>query len=429
MQNHVKKYLKNKYSVEDRIIQIYDKAMEEISDKFCEIEDIKELNTIKILDAFQKEKVSESHFQATTGYGYGDIGRDGIDRIYSNIFHTESALVRPHFVNGTHAIYCAISGNLRPGDTLLAASGKPYDTLHNAIGIGKKSGIGSLKDYGIFYKEIPLRGDFSVDLERVLDILKEDKTIKMVHLQRSRGYSYRESLSIKMMEEVISFIKNIRRDVIVFVDNCYGEFVDTLEPTDLGADLIAGSLIKNPGGGISNSGGYIAGKDEFVEQASFRLTVPGIGGECGSNFGVMRNMYQGLFLSPLITMEALKSAILCSKMGELLGYETIPKSSTLRTDIVQAIKLGSPEKVIEFCRWIQYSSPVDSFLTCEPWDMPGYDDKVIMASGSFIQGSSIEASCDAPIREPYVAYYQGGLNFCQAKIGIILAYSKIGGLK
>ncbi len=422
---NLKEYLLEKYKIKDQIIQIYERAMEEIKDKFVEIENKKEINTVKVLDAFHKEKVSESHFQGTSGYGYGDLGRDGLDRIYASIFNTESAIVRPHFVNGTHAIFSAIFGNLRPNDTILAASGKPYDTLHNAIGIGKKTGIGSLKDYGIFYKEVPLNKDFRVNIEKVLDILKEDRTIKMVHLQRSRGYSFRESLSLVHIEEVIKKIKEINEDLIVFVDNCYGEFVDVIEPTDIGADLIAGSLIKNPGGGITTSGGYIAGKKELVEQAAYRLTVPGIGSECGSNFGIMRNMYQGLFLAPLITMEALKGSILCAKMGELLGYETIPKSSNYRSDIVQAIKLESPEKVIEFCKWIQYASPVDSYVTCEPWDMPGYDDKVIMASGSFIQGSSIELSCDAPIREPYVAYYQGGLIFNQTKVGIILAYNSI----
>lgn len=421
----MRKYLKEKYKVKDEIIHIYERAMDEIKESFFKIEDIKEANTIKILDAFQKERVSEAHFQNTSGYGYGDLGRDGLDRIYASIFNAESALVRPHFVNGTHAIFSAIFGNLRPGDTLLALSGKPYDTLHNAIGIGKRSGIGSLKDYGIDYKEIPLKEDFSMDIQKIEEVLREDKTIKMVHIQRSRGYSFRESLSISSIEKAIKNVKSIREDMIVFVDNCYGEFVNELEPTDVGADLVAGSLIKNPGGGITASGGYIAGKKEYVEQASFRLTVPGIGGECGSNFGVMRNMYQGLFLAPLITMEALKGSILCGKMGELLGYETLPNSLGFRSDIVQAIKLGSPEKVIEFCKWIQYASPVDSFVTCEPWDMPGYDDKVIMASGSFIQGSSIESSCDAPIREPYIVYYQGGLIFNQAKVGIILAYDKI----
>lgn len=425
MPYNLKKYLKEKYKVKDEIITIYEKAMDEIKDKFVEIEEVKESNTIKILDAFQNERVSEAHFQNTSGYGYGDLGRDGLDRIYANVFNTESALVRPHFVNGTHAIFSAIFGNLRPGDTLLAASGRPYDTLHNAIGIGKKTGIGSLKDYGIYYKEILLKEDFSIDIEKIEETLKEDKTIKMVHLQRSRGYSFRESLSISSMEKAINKIKAIDDNIIVFVDNCYGEFVNEIEPTDVGADLIAGSLIKNPGGGITTSGGYIAGKNPYVEQAAFRLTVPGIGSECGSNFGVMRNMYQGLFLAPLITMEALKGSILCAKMGELLGYETLPNSSTSRSDIVQAIKLRSPEKVIEFCKWIQYSSPVDSYVTCEPWDMPGYDDQVIMASGSFIQGSSIELSCDAPIRDPYIAYYQGGLIFNQAKVGIILAYNSI----
>ena len=419
-----KELLKKQYKIDDNTLELFYKAMEDVKVQFEYYDNIREYNQMKVLNALQEERISESHFTNSSGYGYGDIGRDSLDKVYARVFNTESALVRPHFVNGTHAIGCALFGNLRPNDTLLAITGSPYDTLHNIIGNGIEENIGSLKDYGVNYTQIDLK-DGKIDLEKVKIELLENKSIKMIHMQRSTGYGWRKSFLVEELKEAISFVKNIREDVIVFVDNCYGELIDTIEPTDVGADLVAGSLIKNIGGGIAPTGGYIAGKEKFVEQAAFRLTTPGIGGECGSTFGVIRQMYQGLFLAPHISIEALKTSILCSRIMELAGFEVLPKYDDKRSDIIQAIKFNNPEKLINFCKGIQKGSPVDSFVECEPWDMPGYKDQVIMAAGAFIQGSSIELSADAPIREPYIAYLQGGLTFEHGKIGILIALSKI----
>lgn len=418
-------YIKNQYNISEETINLYNKTIVDIQDQFKIYDEIREYNQIKVLKALQEERISDSHFTNSSGYGYGDIGRDALDKVYAHIFKAESALVRPHFVNGTHAIGTALFGNLRPNDTMLAVTGTPYDTLHNIIGLDEGKKIGSLKEYGVNYKQIDLTesGDFNYD--EIEKILKEDSSIKLVHLQRSTGYGWRNSFSLDALEKAIKFIKNVKNEVIVFVDNCYGEFIDTKEPTEIGADLIAGSLIKNIGGGIAPTGGYIAGKEEYVTQAAYRLTVPGIGGECGSTFGVMRSLYQGLFLAPHIAIEALKGAIFCSRIFELAGFEVLPKFNEKRSDIIQAIKFGNKEKLIAFCKGIQKGSPIDSFLECEPWDMPGYNDQVIMAAGAFIQGSSIELSADAPIREPYIAYLQGGLTFDHAKIGILIALSKV----
>ncbi|WP_186430145.1 methionine gamma-lyase family protein [Clostridium sp. BSD9I1] len=419
-----KDYLKNVYHIKDNVLDLYEKALKDVEEEFKRYDEIREFNQLKVLNALQEERISESHFTNSTGYGYGDIGRDSLDKVYARIFNTESALVRPHFVNGTHAIGAALFGNLRPGDTMLSIVGSPYDTLHGIIGIGEQKNIGSLKEYGVNYKQIDLDNG-KVNLKEVEAALKEDNSIKIVHIQRSTGYGWRNSLLVSEISEIIKFIKNIREDVICFVDNCYGEFIDTLEPTDVGADLVAGSLIKNIGGGIAPTGGYIAGKEEYVTQASYRLTIPGIGGECGSTFGVMRTLFQGLFLAPHIAMEAVKGAIFCSRIMELAGFEVLPKFNEKRSDIIQAIKFNDKEKLINFCKGIQLGSPIDSFVQCEPWDMPGYEDQVIMAAGAFIQGSSIELSADAPIREPYIAYLQGGLTFDHAKTGIIIALNKI----
>ncbi|MBE6068167.1 MAG: methionine gamma-lyase family protein [Clostridium lundense] len=419
-----KDYLKNVYHIKDNVLDLYEKALKDVEEEFKRYDEIREFNQLKVLNALQEERISESHFTNSTGYGYGDIGRDSLDKVYARIFNTESALVRPHFVNGTHAIGAALFGNLRPGDTMLSIVGSPYDTLHGIIGIGEQKNIGSLKEYGVNYKQIDLDNG-KVNLKEVEIALKEDTSIKIVHIQRSTGYGWRNSLLVSEISEIIKFIKNIREDVICFVDNCYGEFIDTLEPTDVGADLVAGSLIKNIGGGIAPTGGYIAGKEEYVTQASYRLTIPGIGGECGSTFGVMRTLFQGLFLAPHIAMEAVKGAIFCSRVMELAGFEVLPKFNEKRSDIIQAIKFNDKEKLINFCKGIQLGSPVDSFVQCEPWDMPGYEDQVIMAAGAFIQGSSIELSADAPIREPYIAYLQGGLTFDHAKTGILIALNKI----
>lgn len=412
------------FNFKDSTFELYKKALNDVEEVFSSYDEIREYNQLKVLKAFQEERISESHFTNSSGYGYDDIGRDSLDKVYARVFNTESALVRPHFVNGTHAIGCALMGNLRTGDTMVCISGAPYDTLHNIIGISGKDNIGSLKEYGVNYKQVDLKnGKF--DFDRIKEVLSEDRSIKLVHIQRSTGYGWRNSFLVSELEEVINFIKEIRNDVIVFVDNCYGEFIDYVEPTDVGADLIAGSLIKNIGGGIAPTGGYIAGKTKYVEQAAYRLTTPGIGGECGSTFGVVRQLYQGLFLAPHIAMEAVKGAVFCSRIMELAGFEVLPKYNEKRSDIIQAIKFGDKDKLIQFCKGIQKGSPIDSFVECEPWAMPGYNDEVIMAAGAFIQGSSIELSADAPIREPYIAYLQGGLTFDHAKIGILISLNNI----
>lgn len=420
-----KELLIKNYKISENVIDLYEKAIEDVKNEFKFYDEIREFNQLKVLHAFQSENISDSHFTNSSGYGYGDMGRDALDRVYAKIFNTEAAIVRPHFVNGTHAIGAALFGNLRPGDTMLSICGTPYDTLHNIIGISGQDSIGSLREYNINYKQIELTTEGNIDIDLVKSTINQDKSIKLIHIQRSTGYGWRKSLLIEDIKKSIDVIKNINEDLIVFVDNCYGEFLDIYEPTDVGADLVAGSLIKNIGGGIAPTGGYIAGKKEYVEQAAYRLTIPGIGGECGSTFGVMRLLFQGLFLAPHITMEAVKSAIFCSRIMELAGFEVLPKFTDKRSDIIQAIKFNDKEKLIKFCKGIQKGSPIDSFVECEPWDMPGYKDQVIMAAGAFIQGSSIELSADAPIREPYIAYLQGGLTFDHAKIGVLIALSKV----
>ena len=419
-----KEYLQKKYKINSKTIGFYDIAIKDVQGEFEKLDEVREYNQLKVLTALQDERISESHFTNSSGYGYGDIGRDSLDKVYARIFNCESALVRPHFVNGTHAIGAALFGNLRPNDTMLSVCGTPYDTLHNIIGITNKKDIGSLKDFGVKYKQLELKNS-KVDIDLMKKTMLNDKSIKLVHIQRSTGYGWRKALLICEIEEIIKAAKDINPNVICFVDNCYGEFIETTEPTDVGADLVAGSLIKNIGGGIAPTGGYIAGKEEYVVQASYRLTIPGIGGECGSTFGVMRSLFQGLFLAPHVTMEALKGAIFCARIMELAGFDVLPKYTDKRSDIIQAIKFGNKEMLINFIKGIQSGSPIDSFAQCEPWDMPGYEDKVIMAAGAFIQGSSIELSADAPIREPYIAYLQGGLTFDHAKIGILIALSKV----
>lgn len=412
------------YRIKYQTFELYKQAIKDVKEIFEGYDEIREYNQMKVLKAFQDERISDTHFTNSAGYGYDDIGRDSLDKVYARIFNTESAIVRPHFVSGTHAIGCALMGNLRPGDTMLCVSGAPYDTLHNVIGISGKENIGSLKEYGVNYKQVDLvNGKF--DFDNIKETILADESISLVHIQRSTGYGWRNSFLVSELEEVIKFIKDLREDIIIFVDNCYGEFIDTKEPTDVGADLVAGSLIKNAGGGISTTGGYIAGKAKYVEQAAYRLTVPGIGGECGATFGLMRELFQGLFLAPHISMEAVKGAVFCARIMELAGFEVLPKSNEKRSDIIQAIKFKDKEKLINFCKGIQKGSPIDSFVECEPWPMPGYNDEVIMAAGAFIQGSSIELSADAPIRDPYIAYLQGGLTFDHAKIGVLIALNNI----
>ena len=424
MLKETEKLMMEAYNIKPSVFEVYKQALNDVEEQFKIYDEIREYNQLKVLNAFQEERISDMHFTNSSGYGYDDIGRDTLDKVYARIFNAESALVRPHFVNGTHAIGCALMGNLRTNDTMVCITGAPYDTLHNIIGISGKENIGSLKEYGVNYKQVDLK-DGKFDTEAIIKVLKEDPSIKLVHIQRSTGYGWRKSFLVSEIGEIISVIKEIRSDVCVFVDNCYGELIDTIEPTDVGADLIAGSLIKNLGGGIAPTGGYIAGKKKYVEQAAYRLTTPGIGGECGSTFGVMRQFYQGLFLAPHIVMEALKGAVFCARIMEIAGFEVLPKYNDKRSDIIQAIKFNDREKLIQFCKGIQKGSPIDSYVECEPRAMPGYNDEVIMAAGAFIQGSSIELSADAPIREPYIAYLQGGLTFDHAKIGILISLNSI----
>lgn len=419
-----KELLRSRFNITNEVIQLSQKALEDVSFIYDKIEEIKEFNQIKVLDAMQKERLSDSHFTYTTGYGYGDMGRDTLEKVYARIFKAEDALVRPHIVSGTHAITLALAGNLRPNDTLLAITGKPYDTLLQVIGIEGEN-IGSLKEYGVNYKQVDLKDDGKIDIQAVIHTIENDTSVKMVEIQRSTGYGWRPSLSIDEIGETIRQIKNVREDIICFVDNCYGEFIDTREPIEVGADLAAGSLIKNIGGGIAPTGGYVVGKKGYVAQAAYRLTSPGLGKECGSTFGVIRPMFQGLFMAPHVTAEALKSAIFASRLLELAGYEVSPKFDDSRSDIIQAIKFNNPKDLINFCKGIQKGSPVDSFVECEPWDMPGYSDQVIMAAGAFVQGSSIELSADAPIRAPYIAYLQGGLTLEHAKTGILIGLSNV----
>lgn len=427
MNQLTKEYLQKEFKITDKALVLHEEAIKQITPLFKSYDEIREYNQFKVLRAFQEENISDYHFTNTTGYGYGDIGRDTLDKVYARVFRAESALVRPQFVSGTHTISCVLYGILRPGDTLLAMTGAPYDTIHGIIGIGQEKesrNEGSLKDFGVSYEEIPLLGN-DIDIPGTLEALRQNKTIKMVHVQRSKGYASRDSFTLAILEEAIQAVKQEFPDVVIFVDNCYGEFIEEREPTEIGADIVAGSLIKNPGGGISPTGGYIAGRQDLVELSSYRLTVPGLGGECGSTFGVMRSFYQGLFLAPMISMEAVKTAIYAAKIMELAGFSVFPKAEAKRTDIVQAITFHDEKKLIEFVKGIQYGAPIDSSASCEPWDMPGYEDKVIMAAGSFMQGASIELSCDAPIREPYTAYLQGGLTFDHGKIGVLIALSRL----
>ena len=390
--------------------------------QFERIDRIAAQNTEKVLAAFQKHRVAENYFAGTTGYGYDDLGRDKLDEIYAEIFGTEAALVRIQFVNGTHAITCALFGALKAGDVLVSAVGAPYDTLLGAIGAVDK-GHGSLKDYGVEYRQVDLVDD-APDLDGMEQAVRDPK-VKAVLIQRSRGYATRASLSVAQIGEMCRRIKQSNPNVFVLVDNCYGEFVEELEPTQVGADLVVGSLIKNPGGGLAPTGGYIAGRRDLVEGAAMRLTAPGIGGECGCTLGQNRLLYQGLFLAPHTVAQAVKTAVFAAGMMEQLGYETQPRACDERHDIIQMIHMRSPQALKKFCRGIQFGAPVDSYVTPEPWDMPGYDSRVIMAAGAFVQGASIELSADAPMREPYTVYLQGGLTYESGKAGVLLAVQEL----
>ena len=408
--------------ISNHIKQLGVRARQELSEQFARIDAIAEENSQRVLEAFQDHRVAEAYFSGTTGYGYDDQGRDKLDEIYAQIFGTEAALVRIQFVNGTHAITCALFGALKAGDVLLSAVGAPYDTMLGAIGVVDK-GHGSLKDYGVEYRQVDLV-DNKPDLEGMAKAAADPK-VKVVLIQRSKGYSTRASLSVAEIGEMIRVIKAANPNVSVIVDNCYGEFVETIEPTHVGADLVVGSLIKNPGGGLAPTGGYLAGRRDLVEGAAMRLTVPGIGGECGCTLGQNRLLYQGLFLAPHTVAQAVKTAVFAARVMELMGYEAEPKSTDIRHDIIQMIHMRQPEALKKFCKGIQMGAPVDSYVTPEPWDMPGYDSQVIMAAGAFVQGASIELSADAPMRPPYTVYLQGGLTFESGKLGILLAAQQL----
>ncbi len=394
---------------------------EELKERFEEIDRIAEYNQLKVIKAMQDNRLSEIHFAATTGYGYNDMGRDTLEKIYADVFHTEDALVRPQLISGTHALTIALSGNLRPGDEILSPVGKPYDTLESVIGITPAKG--SLAEYGITYRQVDLLSDGGFDWEGIRAAMGENT--RLVTIQRSKGYMTRLTLSVQRIGELIAFIKKLRPDVICMVDNCYGEFVDVLEPTQVGADLCVGSLIKNPGGGLAPIGGYIVGKREYVENAAYRLTAPGLGKEVGATLGLIAPIMQGLFLAPQVVSGALKGAVYAANIYERLGYGVLPDGTEERFDIIQAVTLNSPEAVIAFCKGIQAAAPVDSYVVPEPWAMPGYHCDVIMAAGAFVQGSSIELSADAPIEPPYTVFFQGGLTWHHAKFGILMSVQKL----
>ncbi len=409
--------------ISKKVYDFGEEILSSLEERFKKIDENAEFNQLKVLKAMQDNKVSEACLLGTTGYGYNDIGREKLEAVYASVFHTEDALVRPQITCGTHALALALMSNLRPGDMLFSPVGKPYDTLEEVIGI--RPSKGSLKEYGIDYTQVDLLPDGSFDFDGIRKALLDNDNIKLVTIQRSKGYQTRPTLSVTRIGELISFIKEIKPSVICMVDNCYGEFVETIEPTDVGADMVVGSLIKNPGGGLAPIGGYIAGKKECVENAAFRLTSPGLGKEVGASLGILPQFYQGFFLSPTVTASALKGAIFAANIYEKLGFDVVPNATEERHDIIQAVTFGKPEGVIAFCEGVQAAAPVDSFVAPEPWDMPGYDAQVIMAAGAFVSGSSIELSADGPIKEPYSVFFQGGLTWPHAKLGILKTLQKL----
>ncbi|HIR09417.1 MAG TPA: methionine gamma-lyase family protein [Candidatus Avoscillospira stercoripullorum] len=407
--------------VSPQVYQFGEKTLEALKERFQAIDRMAEYNQGKVLLAMQENKVSAACFAATTGYGYDDIGREKLEKVYAHVFHTEAALVRPQITCGTHALAVALSANLLPGDELLSPAGGPYDTLEEVIGI--RESPCSLKEYGISYRQVDLLPDGGFDYPRIREAITE-KT-KLITIQRSKGYATRPSFSVAQIGALIAFCKEVKPDVIVMVDNCYGEFVEAREPSDVGADMIVGSLIKNPGGGLAPIGGYICGTEKCVSRCAFRLSAPGLGQEVGANLGLLPALYQGFFLAPTVVAGALKGAIFAANLYESLGYRVIPTGSEDRHDIIQAVELGSPEAMLAFCEGIQAAAPVDSYATPVPWDMPGYDAQVVMAAGAFVQGSSIELSADGPIRPPYAVYFQGGLTWYHAKLGILMSLEKL----
>ncbi len=413
-------FLQEEFDIDPRVLTLVHEAEEEISGEFAKLDDIMAYNQYKVLSAFHKNRIREMHFGWKTGYGYDDAGREALESTYADVFHTDAALVRTTFVNGTHALATVLLGILRPGDELIYATGEPYDTLQTVIGLTNyEKGNGSLRDYGISFKQVDLLPDGSIDIEAVRAAIT-DKT-RMITTQRATGYSWRKAISIEEIKSLMDAINEVNPNIIKMVDNSYGEFLDTLEPTDVGADVMASSLIKNPGGGLALSGAYIAGRQDLIDQIQYRMTCPGIGGECGLTYGQSRTMFQGFFLGPKATNGAVKGAVLCGKAFEKLGFEVSPKAEDVRSDIVQSVKFNDPAKLIAFCEGIQAAAPIDSFVSPVPGDMPGYEDKVIMAAGAFVQGSTIELSADAPMREPYIAYFQGGLTYEHSKFGVIKA--------
>ena len=409
-------FLKEKFNIDPRVLELSAQAEAAISPMFARLDDIMTYNQYKVLDAMQRNGLKDMHFGWNTGYGYDDPGRDAIEQIYSDVFHTDSALVRPNIVNGTHALAITLMGILRPGDELIYCTGGPYDTLEEVIGI-RGEGKGSLRDYGVTYKQVDLCPDGSMDLDRIKEAISP-KT-RMVCAQRATGYAWRKAITIGQIKQWAQSVKEMDPDIITMADNCYGEFLDIYEPTDAGVDVIAGSLIKNPGGGLALTGGYVAGRADLIDKIQYRMTCPGIGGECGLTFGQTRTMLQGLFQAPKVVNGAVKGAILCGQVYKMLGFDVCPEPDDERSDIIQAVKLGTPQALETFCQAIQAAAPVDSHVTPLPWDMPGYDSQVIMAAGAFIQGSSIELSADAPMREPFNVYFQGGLTYEHSKFGVI----------
>ncbi len=410
-----------KLGISEKVYSLGEQICKELEDRFKAIDETAEYNQLKVISAMQESKVSEACLLGTTGYGYNDIGRDTLEEVYSGVFHTEDALVRPQITCGTHALALALMSNLRPGDELLSPVGKPYDTLEEVIGI--RPSMGSLAEYGITYSQVDLKDGGEFDYEGIRKSIN-DRT-KLVTIQRSKGYQTRPTLSVERIGELISFIKSIKPDLLCMIDNCYGEFVERIEPTDVGADLIVGSLIKNPGGGLAPIGGYLAGRKEMIENAAHRLTSPGLGKEVGASLGILPSFYQGFFMAPIVTASALKSAIFAANLYERSGFSVLPDGKGSRHDIIQAVTFGRADAVEAFCRGIQSAAPVDSFVTPEPWDMPGYDAPVIMAAGAFVSGSSIELSADGPIKPPYSVYFQGGLSWPHGKLGILKSYQSL----
>ena len=424
MSNLYRDYLIKDFGMSEAALDAVDEAEKQLFSNFEYADDVTSVCQLKVLKALQDNHLNATHFDWSTGYGYDDPGREAVEKVYASVFHTDAALVRPNIVNGTHAIASTLYGILKPGEELIYATGRPYDTLHNVIGtVPTDKFTGTLIEYGILYKEVPLNSDMDVDLEGIRAAIGPNT--RVVAMQRSTGYDWRPAISLESMRKVVELVKSIDPGIIVMADNCYGEFVDTIEPTDFGVDVIAGSLIKNPGGGIALSGGYICGREDLIERISYRLTCPGIGAECGLTYGQNRHVLQGLFLAPKVVNAAVKGAMLCGAVYDKLGFEVVPRVGSKRSDIIQAIKFSNPDIMVPFCQAVQAASPIDSYVTPMPWDMPGYQDQVVMAAGAFVSGSSIELSADAPLREPYIAYFQGGLTYEHAKYGVIKSLDKL----